>query len=288
MATIKIPYTYTKFENAPFATKADKTVQKGTGLMLFAWGFVFIPLALAVAFAFADAPERSPLWVAATLGLILLSVILPILFPMIFRRIWNKKKLAYKIALLELKKNQSAKDKKAFRAVFVKIALAVIIPWCLMGCALLLKTAKPGQYSKQMHQAFAADNYAVAQGDLCTVYMVDTDTYSKELLPAKLVAGKPAQVRFILRVTEGTEQYGNTQAINPGTMKTELIPLYYRTYQIDWFDCRKGEVVKSEVHQGTKPLSNAPLENGGYYGNLPIASLLEYDLKRTYTELSRQ
>jgi len=285
MAVIKIPYTYTKFENAPVATKADKTVQSGTLLMLFVWFFVFMPLALALVFAFPDLVERSLPWVIVTCSTIFLVIIAPFLFPFVCRRIWNKNRIAYRLAALEINRTRSAQAAKAFRMFFVKLALAVIIPWLLMLGALLVKTIQTGSYSDRMHQAFDGGAYNQAQGTLCTAYMVASDEYVKELLPKEIAASSPKKVGYILRITEGTEQYGYTSSINPVSMKTTQVPLYYRTYTIDWVDCKTGETVKTEVHQGNKPTTATPLENGAYYGTLPGGYFFEKDLLKTYESL---
>lgn len=270
MATIKIPYTYKKYENSRLATWADKTVQKGSGLMLFMWGFVFLPLATLILIFTPSYDENPALFALMGIPGMLLGFVCPILFPMIFKKIWDKRNWSDKIALL-------------------------LLPLVLLTAALLIRNQvsanAPDKYHKKMSAAFAGEDYTAAQGDRCTLYFTAEDRYTSDGIPKELLAKKPGEVGYILRATEGTECYGFTsEPKNWGDLDGEWVevPLYYRTYTIEWIDCQLGSVVYTQTIHGIRPTTETPKEGDGYYGELPSGFEMEWEIEKGYDEVSQQ
>ena len=294
MATIKIPYTYKKYENSRLATWADKTVQKGSGLMLFMWGFVFLPLATLILIFTPSYDENPALFALMGIPGMLLGFVCPILFPMIFKKIWDKRNWSDKIALMDIRRRSDPDFAAEFKKKVTVLIALLLLPLVLLTAALLIRNQvsanAPDKYHEKMSAAFAGEDYTAAQGDKCTLYFTAEGRYTSDGIPKELLAKKPGEVGYILRATEGTECYGYTsEPKNWGDLDGEWVevPLYYRTYTIEWIDCQLGSVVYTQTIHGIRPTTETPKEGGGYYGELPSGFEMEWEIEKGYDEVSQ-
>lgn len=294
MATIKIPYTYKKYENSKLATWADKTVQKGSGLMLFMWGFVFLPLATLILIFTPSYDEKPAVFALMGIPGMLMGFVIPIMFPMIFKKVWDRHKWSDKIALMDIRRRSDPKAAAEFKKKVTILIVLLLLPVLLLTATLLIRTQvnanAPEKYNEKMSAAFAGDDFTAAQGDKCTLYISAEDRYSSDGIPKELLAKKPGEVGYVLRITEGTECYGYTsEPKNWGDLNGEWvdIPLFYRTYAIEWLDCQLGSVVYTQTVQGLRPTNETPKEGGAYYGELPSEYEMERQIQKGYDEVSK-
>lgn len=132
MATIKIPYTYTKYEGSKLATWADKRVQSSSGILMFADFFFFWSLAAFIVFVSPDL-DALPQWVALvqTALLLVFFLVAPIGAPFILRAIWNKRRWNDKLALIDIARRQDKELNRKFKMGVALLIAVLLLPFVL-------------------------------------------------------------------------------------------------------------------------------------------------------------
>lgn len=234
-------YTYKVYTQSNLATALDKFCHTPIRLVIFV-----IPMILAIYLALCSEhlPAAEGVLDVVIGGLVVLAVIL--FFASFFLGILcDKCRLSEKLALWDIRR-QAAGGKLPLRFWIIVILIVALL--ATPGVAALISRGQARQAADDYHEAMTAldgGHGPEVTGNKVVSFNQNENRYSTKYIPENLQAETPSDARYILRCTDGEEQYG--------IYENSFVVGFRRTCAAEIYDRETGEVLASQLFYGGTP-----------------------------------